>query len=75
MLSFDLFCSGREYDKFGNLHQWWENATIEKFNERAQCITDQYSNFSINDEHVSIIIIMWININSIVVDISNTIFH
>ncbi|XP_064461108.1 endothelin-converting enzyme homolog isoform X2 [Ornithodoros turicata] len=44
---------GREYDKTGNLHQWWKNATIQSFQSRAQCFVDQYSNYSINNENLN----------------------
>jgi len=37
--------AGRQYDKDGNLRQWWNNDTIEAFRERAQCIIDQYSDY------------------------------
>ena len=36
-------CVGRQYDKDGNLRQWWNNATIRAFQERAECFTKQYS--------------------------------
>ncbi|CAK5079861.1 unnamed protein product [Meloidogyne enterolobii] len=32
---------GRLYDQFGNIRQWWDNATIVKFEEKAKCIEDQ----------------------------------
>lgn len=28
---------GREYDKFGNLHQWWNEKTIKKFKSLTDC--------------------------------------
>uniref|UniRef100_A0A183V478 Neprilysin n=1 Tax=Toxocara canis TaxID=6265 RepID=A0A183V478_TOXCA len=34
---------GRLYDNLGNIRQWWDNATVEKFESKAQCIEDQYS--------------------------------
>jgi len=37
--------TGRQYDKDGNLRQWWNNGTIKAFRQRAQCIIDQYSNY------------------------------
>lgn len=40
---------GRQYDKDGNLKQWWSNNVIEKFKEKAQCIIDQYSNYTVNE--------------------------
>ncbi|XP_039448993.1 neprilysin-1 isoform X4 [Culex pipiens pallens] len=40
---------GRQFDKDGNMMQWWNNATIKAFRERAQCIIDQYSRYKINE--------------------------
>ncbi|XP_078264840.1 phosphate-regulating neutral endopeptidase PHEX [Rhinoraja longicauda] len=37
--------SGREYDKNGNLHQWWSNASISKFKAEADCVVKQYSDY------------------------------
>jgi predicted metalloendopeptidase len=42
--------SGREYDKNGTLSQWWNNPTIEAYNNATACIADQYSQYKINDE-------------------------
>ena len=39
--------TGRRYDKDGNLHQWWTNQDVTNFKLKAQCIVDQYSNYSI----------------------------
>ncbi|KAB0803122.1 hypothetical protein PPYR_00092 [Photinus pyralis] len=38
---------GRQFDKFGNLDDWWTPSTNEKFITKAQCIIDQYGNQSI----------------------------
>ena len=38
---------GRQYDKDGNRIPWWSNSTISQFNERKQCIVDQYGNFTV----------------------------
>ena len=38
---------GRQFDKQGNLKQWWNNVTIEKFRGQAQCIVDQYSKYKL----------------------------
>ncbi|CAD6235836.1 GSCOCG00008006001-RA-CDS [Cotesia congregata] len=40
---------GRQYDKDGNMMQWWNNATIKAFRERAQCIIDQYDRYKLKD--------------------------
>ena len=42
-----LFFPGRQYDKDGNLKQWWDDEVITKFKEQAQCIIDQYGNYTI----------------------------
>ncbi|UJR20406.1 hypothetical protein I4U23_023537 [Adineta vaga] len=42
---------GRQYDKNGNRHPWWSNTTINQFNERKQCIIDQYSNYTVEQIH------------------------
>ncbi|KAJ8946365.1 hypothetical protein NQ318_010130 [Aromia moschata] len=40
---------GRQFDKDGNMMQWWNNATIKAFRERTQCIIDQYSRYKIDE--------------------------
>ncbi|XP_047352829.1 neprilysin-1-like isoform X1 [Vespa velutina] len=40
---------GRQFDKDGNMMQWWNNATIKAFRERAQCIVDQYSRYKLQE--------------------------
>ncbi|XP_007908778.2 phosphate-regulating neutral endopeptidase PHEX [Callorhinchus milii] len=37
--------NGRKYDKFGNLQQWWTNASISKFEEKTQCMIKQYDDY------------------------------
>ncbi|KAK7093251.1 neprilysin-1-like [Littorina saxatilis] len=38
---------GRQFDKDGNLIQWWDDTVIKRFKNRAQCIIDQYSNYTV----------------------------
>lgn len=38
---------GRQYDKDGNLKQWWTDDVIQKFKTQAQCLIDQYGDFSV----------------------------
>ena len=42
-----LSFEGRQFDKHGNLKQWWNNRTIAEFRKAAQCIIDQYSNYTL----------------------------
>ncbi|XP_022118451.2 endothelin-converting enzyme homolog isoform X2 [Pieris rapae] len=44
---------GREYDRFGNLNQWWNNKTIAQFKNRASCIQRQYSTYSVEGQHLN----------------------
>lgn len=44
---------GREYDKYGNLHQWWNNKTIDRFKERANCLSKQYEQYKINGKNLN----------------------
>lgn len=44
---------GREYDKKGNLNQWWKNKTIERFKDRANCFIKQYDQYEINGKHLN----------------------
>lgn len=48
---YENFCFklGRQFDKEGNMKQWWNNATITAFRQRAQCIIDQYSRYKVNE--------------------------
>ncbi len=47
LLFLSIIFPGRQYDKDGNLRQWWNNETIAAFRVRAQCIIDQYSGFKL----------------------------
>lgn len=38
---------GRQFDKNGNLVDWWQEKTRKAFVEKAQCIIDQYGNYSV----------------------------
>ena len=44
--SFYVFI-GRQFDKHGNLKQWWNNRTIAEFRGAAQCIIEQYNNYTL----------------------------
>jgi len=45
---------GRQFDAQGNLHDWWTAEDAKAFEQRAQCIVDQYSSFvAVDDVHVN----------------------
>lgn len=41
---------GRQFDSKGNLKDWWTPDDAKKFNEREQCIVDQYAQYTVVDE-------------------------
>ncbi|CAK9298945.1 unnamed protein product [Gordionus sp. m RMFG-2023] len=45
---------GRQFDKRGNLKQWWNNSTIKAFRKRAKCIIDQYSKYKLKEINLHI---------------------
>lgn len=44
---------GREFDKYGNLHQWWNLKTIDEFKNRTSCFVNQYNDYKINDKSLN----------------------
>jgi putative endopeptidase len=41
---------GRQFDGDGNLRDWWTKEDAAKFEQRAQCLRDQYSQYTIVDD-------------------------
>ena len=41
---------GRQFDGDGNLRDWWTKKDAESFEKRAQCIRDEYSQYTIVDD-------------------------
>ncbi|GFT04815.1 endothelin-converting enzyme homolog, partial [Nephila pilipes] len=54
--------TGRLYDKFGNLHQWWKDSTIKNFQQRSQCFVEQYSNYEAQGLNVNGVLTLGENI-------------
>ncbi|XP_063227769.1 neprilysin-4-like [Bacillus rossius redtenbacheri] len=38
---------GRRYDKHGNLKQWWTEKTLVEYEQRVQCIVEQYGQYNV----------------------------
>ncbi|XP_015774671.1 PREDICTED: endothelin-converting enzyme 1-like [Acropora digitifera] len=38
---------GRLFDEHGNLASWWNNQSVEAFQQHALCMVDQYGHFSV----------------------------
>ncbi len=41
-MSHALDSSGRLFDKFGSMVEWWDTADVAEFQHRAQCIVNEY---------------------------------
>jgi endothelin-converting enzyme/putative endopeptidase len=41
---------GRQFDAQGNLKDWWTKQDAKEFNQRAQCIVDQYAQYTVVDD-------------------------
>jgi hypothetical protein len=41
---------GRQFDASGNLKDWWTKKDAKAFEERAQCIVDQYAQYTVVDD-------------------------
>lgn len=41
----DVFLSGRNFDKDGNMLNWWSNYSADHFKDQSQCMVQQYGNF------------------------------
>ena len=41
---------GSQFDDKGNLRNWWTEADRKAFEQRAQCVVDQYSGYTIIDD-------------------------
>ncbi|KAK4327891.1 hypothetical protein Pmani_001641 [Petrolisthes manimaculis] len=40
---------GRQFDKNGNLQQWWKAEDVSKFYQRASCMLDQYGEYKVDE--------------------------
>ncbi len=41
---------GRQFDAKGNLRDWWTPDDAKQFEERAQCVVDQYAQYTVVDD-------------------------
>lgn len=46
--------NGRQYDEYGNLHNWWDQGSADAFLNRTQCLINQYNRFKVGEKTVSL---------------------
>jgi endothelin-converting enzyme/putative endopeptidase len=44
---------GRQFDAKGNLTDWWSPSVSKEFDQRAQCVVDQYNDYTVYDQHLN----------------------
>ncbi|KAG2462801.1 endothelin-converting enzyme-like 1 isoform X1 [Polypterus senegalus] len=44
---------GGQYDRYGNLKQWWTEESYYKFQKKAECIVHLYDNFTVYNQRVN----------------------
>ncbi|XP_037123843.1 endothelin-converting enzyme-like 1 [Syngnathus acus] len=44
---------GGQYDRHGNLQQWWTEESYRKFQKKAECIVKLYDNFTVYNQRVN----------------------
>lgn len=52
MLSDVILLLGGQYDRHGNLKQWWTEESYKKFQKKAECIVKLYDNFTVYNQKV-----------------------
>lgn len=45
---------GGQYDRHGNLKQWWTEESYRKFQAKAECIVKLYDNFTVYNQAVGL---------------------
>ncbi|XP_063703572.1 neprilysin-4 [Culicoides brevitarsis] len=45
---------GRLFDREGNLHRWWSEESIKEFHGRAQCLINQYGNYTVQEVGIAV---------------------
>lgn len=45
---------GRQYDKDGELSEWWANETKQAFLNKAKCLIEQYGNYTVKDVDLNV---------------------
>jgi len=54
--------TGRKFDKFGNMMDWWGNDSATEFEKRSECFRQEYDGFIVNGHHLNGLITLGENI-------------
>ena len=45
---------GKQFDENGNLHDWWDTETDQKFQSKIQCMIAQYDNYTLKGINMNV---------------------
>ena len=45
---------GRQFDKDGNMRDWWSEDVVFEFKKKAQCFIDQYGNYTVPEVDMNV---------------------
>ncbi|XP_023930213.1 neprilysin isoform X2 [Lingula anatina] len=45
---------GRQFDKDGNLVQWWDQTVVDNFKKKTLCIIQQYGNYTVKEVNMNL---------------------
>lgn len=45
--------TGRNFDKKGDMKQWWTENSIDAFKKQGECFAEQYSNYSMHGKNIN----------------------
>jgi len=48
---------GKQFDKHGNLANWWTEETNKRFLEKQKCFIDQYGNYTVHEIGLKVCVI------------------
>jgi len=51
---------GRQFNKEGNLVDWWDPETKKRYLKKAECIIHQYGNYTVKEVEMNVRIILHI---------------
>ena len=58
LLTYSNWFPGRQFDKNGELNQWWEESAIERFDTQTRCMVDQYDSCVVPEVNLTVSL-MW----------------
>lgn len=59
---------GGQYDRHGNLKQWWTKESYRKFQTKAECIVNLYDNFTVYNQRVRLQTVLFTYVQYMITD-------